>query len=60
MSVPLIKELQSLGVDAVYVFEAETWIGFEDVLDGELLECDDEFFEEEQDYDQRIAYVESW
>lgn len=60
MSVPLIDELSSRGVEGVYVFDAETWIDFSDVQDGELLEKDDEFFEDEQDHDQRVVYVESW
>lgn len=60
MSTPLIERLEQEEVESVYVENAETWIPFEDIQNGELLEKDDDFFDEEQDYDQRIAYVESW
>lgn len=60
MSEPLIDRLEEAGVESVYVYDAETWISFEDIQEGEELPKDDDFFNEEQDHDQRIVYVESW
>jgi len=60
MSIPLKDKLADMGVNSIYVFDAESWITLDDIADGEELHKDDSFFNEEPDYDQLIVYVESW
>lgn len=57
MSLPLIEKLETLGVDAVYVYDADTWVDFEKIKTGDLLRRTDSMFNTYPEHDQRVVYV---
>jgi hypothetical protein len=60
MSQPLINELQSKNVDAVFITDAESEIAFETIQNGDVIKPTDERFNNPPDSNQRIVYVNNF